>query len=76
MKGRRDGDEFVVGQPTYRAVATGVSNVSVEGQLVGGPCPHLQANFSMLAPQSIKIEEVSAILRLNPVTIDSWFQIV
>lgn len=62
----------VVGQPTFWVGDTEVSNDRFEGQLVSGPCPHLQANFSVLAPQSVKNrEEVSTILMLNPVTMDS-----
>lgn len=34
-----------------------VSNVMFEGQLVSGSCPHLRANFSALAPQSVKNRE-------------------
>lgn len=59
MKERHDGDEFIVGQPAFRVWEVKVSNVMFEGQLVSGSCPHLQAKFSALAPQSVKIERKS-----------------
>lgn len=57
MKERHDGDEFIVGQPTFRVWEMEVSNVVFEGQLVSDSCPYLQANFSALAPRSVKNRE-------------------